>query len=159
MANKDNKLSHLKVDKKHYPDMELLFNTQRKLQKYLAETKGRDSMDITQPEKYSLRQLSDWMLRNKHALDDEFSEMMDALGGIDDGVGSVAWKWWKEGHFKKDGIESLSDNDIKELKMEYVDMLHFFINMGILLGMNGSEVMNMYMAKNKENIKRQEDGY
>lgn len=159
MANTDNKTNHLDVDNKVYPAIDLLFQTQESLQDYIAEKKGLPQpLDISTS---NIRNIGEWMLKQKHAFDDEFSEMMDALGGIDDGIGSAAWKWWKDDNKKANLIylSDLSDNDLKELKMEYVDMLHFFINMGLFLGMDGSEVMNMYISKNKENIERQKNNY
>lgn len=158
MANKDNKLSHLKIDNREYKELDFLFNTQAQLQSFIATEKGLP--DITNKH-LTIGERVEWLMKNKHAFDDEFSEMMDAVGGIKDGVGSAAWKWWK---FQNKAISiskltSLSKNDLIELKMEYVDMLHFFVNFGILLGITGSEVMNMYLAKNAENIERQKTGY
>jgi len=158
MANQDNKLAHLKIGTKEFPDIDALFNIQSSLQSFIADAKGVD--DITRGN-YTMAIVSSFMLQQKHAFDDEFHEMMDAIGGIDDGVGSAAWKWWKDDHKKAHitYLNEMSDNDMLELKFEAVDMLHFFINMCIILGMTGSEMMNMYIAKNAENIERQKRGY
>lgn len=45
------------------------------------------------------------------------------------------------------------------MKKEYVDVLHFFINLGVALGFNGNELTEMYVQKNEENIRRQNEGY
>lgn len=44
-------------------------------------------------------------------------------------------------------------------KKEYIDMLHFMLNIGLALGFSAEEMHDMYMAKNKENHKRQDEGY
>ena len=56
-------------------------------------------------------------------------------------------------------ISDLSEDDVKELKMELVDIQHFLFNMMISVGMNAEELYNFYLSKNKENIARQERGY
>jgi len=44
-------------------------------------------------------------------------------------------------------------------KKEYIDMLHFMLNIGLALGFSAEEMHDMYMSKNKENHKRQDEGY
>lgn len=158
MANEANKMDHLRISSNNYPDMDTLFNTQASLQSFVAD---RLKIDDIGSVNLTIGQRVDWMLKMKHAFDDEFSEMMDAMGGIDNGKGAAAWKWWKGDNkdIRDSDLTDLSEHDLKELKFEYVDMLHFFLNMGILLGMTGSEMMNMYMSKNAENIERQKNGY
>jgi hypothetical protein len=56
-------------------------------------------------------------------------------------------------------ISDLSEDDVKELKMELVDIQHFLFNMMISVGMNAEELYNFYLSKNKENIARQQRGY
>jgi len=46
-----------------------------------------------------------------------------------------------------------------ECKFEVIDMLHFFMNYAISIGMTPGEMYNMYMAKNEENRARQQNGY
>lgn len=154
MAKEQNNCSHLSVDDKSYPDMDFLFETQRSLQEFILKGKK-----FPEPHKL-VNSIAIDMLQQKHALDDEFHELMDALGGINHGIGNAAWKWWKSAHHNNTyTLDNMADNDLIELKMEFVDLLHFVINIGLLLGMNGSEVMNMYLAKNRENIERQKRGY
>ena len=52
----------------------------------------------------------------------------------------------------------LTPNDITELKMEFVDMFHFFMNFGIVIGMTPKELYNMYFAKAGVNVQRQKGG-
>lgn len=108
-----------------------------------------------------MRQLKDFLLTNEHALVDELHEMMDALGGIKDGIGSGAWKHWKKSHHSLEQMKvtDLSANDRQELLMEFVDALHFFMNIPNALQFTSAEVFNAYFSKHKENIDRQLKGY
>ncbi len=47
----------------------------------------------------------------------------------------------------------------QKVRMELIDALHFFVNLMLCAGMTAEEVHYMYMAKNKENHRRQDDGY
>jgi hypothetical protein len=98
---------------------------------------------------------------NTHALVDEIHEATDALGGIKDGSGNAVWKYWKKDYSKYDDLKfnDLSNNDQLECKFEIVDMLHFFMNYAISIGMTPQEMFNMFMTKNKENRDRQARGY
>lgn len=152
MANKDNNCSHLEVGNKVFPELDHLFQTQLDIQ---TKVYGYDFKNM------SLKQLMDFWLMNKHAEDDETNEMFDALGGIHDGMGNAVWKPWKKQHADTAGlsINSLSERDRKELLMEVVDKLHFFLNFAVSVGFTGSEVANAYYSKNAENIRRQKEGY
>lgn len=151
MANKDNKLSGLEIPRLMSQHFDEIFKIQNNLQK-------RMKCDF---ESMSLKQIVEFNFKNNHAFQDEVCEMMDALGGINDGVGNAGWKWWKKDYISNDSkaLSELSDSDLLELKFEVVDMFHFFINTALSVGMTGSELFSMYLSKNKENIKRQENGY
>lgn len=47
----------------------------------------------------------------------------------------------------------------QKVRMELIDALHFFVNLLLCAGMTADEVYDMYMAKNKENHRRQDAGY
>lgn len=47
----------------------------------------------------------------------------------------------------------------QKVRMELVDSLHFFVNLLLAAGFTADELYKMYMAKNKENHRRQDDGY
>ena len=101
----------------HYSDLkadslELIYNKQIELQKRL----GFEFKD------WNLKQISDFWLVNKHAMSDELNEMFDALGGIKDGIGSAAWKYWKSDNKKAESlkISDLSDSDRLELFYECI---------------------------------------
>lgn len=66
------------------------------------------------------------------------------------------FKPWKD-------YSSVDDNKEAEMlakaRMECIDAWHFFMNIMIALGFSVDEFTDMYMAKNKENHRRQDDGY
>jgi hypothetical protein len=112
-------------------------------------------------ENMSLRDVMNFWHMNSHALIDEIHEATDALGGISDGGGNAIWKKWKQkydsySHLK---FSDLSPSDQLECKFEIVDMLHFFMNYSVSIGMTSQEMYNMYMSKNEENRRRQANNY
>lgn len=42
-------------------------------------------------------------------------------------------------------------------KEEYIDVIHFVVNVGLALGLDSDTILEMYKDKNKVNIQRQED--
>ena len=112
-------------------------------------------------ENMTLRQVMDFWSMNTHAMIDEIHEATDALGGIKDGNGNAIWKKWKSayGSYSDKKFSDLSKNDQIECKFEIVDMLHFFMNYAASIGMTSKEMYNMYMSKNEENRKRQQNNY
>lgn len=163
MPNKPNNFqqcSHLEVEdvysKSENPLQDLL-DKQKELQDMLVDKRGNQRKF----EEMSLRELADFWLINEHAMIDEMHEAIDALGGIKDGIGSASWKNWKKDFDKTKTmtVKDLSEEDMKELKMEVVDMLHFFMNYWISIGGDAKELYNMYFSKHKENIDRQDRGY
>jgi hypothetical protein len=109
----------------------------------------------------SIRDIMNFWHTNTHALIDEVHEMTDALGGIKDGDGNAVWKYWKSAHKKYENmkISDLSENDRKELYMEWVDILHFFMNYAASIGLDAKTAYNYYFAKAEENKNRQKRGY
>lgn len=66
------------------------------------------------------------------------------------------FKPWKD----YSGLMSNQVNDMFEkAQMELIDAWHFFMNMAIALGMTPEKFYQMYMAKNQENHRRQDEGY
>lgn len=67
-------------------------------------------------------------------------------------------------HFKpwKD-YSGMSEEDkevaFTKAKAEFVDTVHFVLNMAIGLGMSAEEIHDGYVDKNKENYRRQVEGY
>lgn len=154
MANSDNKCADLEVEdfySKSEDTLGMVFNKQKELQARL----GFDFKDWT------IKEISDFWLANKHAMSDELGEMFDALGGINDGIGNAAWKYWKKDNAKAADmkISDLTEADRLELFYEWIDGLHFYMNFAISIGMTPKDVVNLYMSKNAENHDRQERGY
>ncbi len=77
-----------------------------------------------------------WIEKQTLAMLSEMAELLD----------EVNFKWWKN-------PKPLNEDAIKE---ELVDILHFFVSMCLTTGMDGKELYQRYVEKNKENIKRQE---
>jgi dimeric dUTPase (all-alpha-NTP-PPase superfamily) len=59
------------------------------------------------------------------------------------------WKWWKK--------ESVMDKE--KIQEEIIDIWHFLIQISIESGMDSKKIMEKYMEKNEENLKRQIKGY
>lgn len=66
-------------------------------------------------------------------------------------------------HWKKYSNSQLKDWENEELRnetlFEYIDALHFFLNIGLVLGFSAEEIFYFYINKNKENHSRQDRGY
>jgi hypothetical protein len=159
MANTDNQCKDLPVENDYVKSthhLEELMNLQKNTQEKVY---GYDFGNLT------LGEIKDFWLWNTRAIEDEISEAYDALGGVsNDGVNSIGnavWKPWKSNYKKAYNmkISDLSEDDVKELKMELVDIQHFIFNLMISVGMTAEELYNYYRSKNIENIARQERGY
>lgn len=154
MANSDNKCADLEIND-HFTGTEdtlgLLLESQRNFQTRL----GFDFNGMT------LKQIAEFWMVNKHAMTDELNEMFDALGGIEDGIGSAAWKYWKSDNSKAADmtIDDLSEKDRLELYYEWIDGLKFYLNFAISIGLVSKDMVNLFMSKSAENYSRQERGY
>ena len=164
MANNDNTCSGLKIENL-YPESKNTLNDLFMLQKDIQENVyGYDFEDLR---KQPIGKMKDFFMWNTHAQVDEAHETMDALGGINDGIGNAVWKPWKKDHIKTTNLggeiamtlNDLSEDDMKELKMELIDELHFLFNKMHAAGMTTEELFNYYFAKNKENRERQKNNY
>lgn len=155
MANIDNRCSDLQVNDLYSQSTDTLgdiLNLQKDTQENVY---GFNFSEMT------LREVMNFWHVNTHAMIDEIHEATDALGGIKDGHGNAVWKYWKKTHSKYDSMKfnDLSESDKLECKFEIIDMLHFFMNYAISIGMTPQEMYNMYMSKNKHNRERQQRGY
>jgi dimeric dUTPase (all-alpha-NTP-PPase superfamily) len=63
-------------------------------------------------------------------------------------IDSLNWKWWKK-----------DTDDWDNVKVELIDMLHFWVSMCTIAGLSADEVVDLYLKKNSLNHKRQQDGY
>jgi len=155
MANKDNQCSGLEIEDLYPQSKDTLgdiFNVQADTQRNVYNYKF---------EEMTLRELMEFWHMNNHAMIDEIHEATDALGGIKDGDGNAIWKKWKKAYssFTDKKFSDLTETDKLEAKFEVIDMLHFFLNYAISIGMTPQEIYNMYMSKNKENRERQKREY
>lgn len=73
------------------------------------------------------------------ALEDELHEAL----------GEVGWKPWA----------TSSHINIRPYKGELVDAFHFFMNLCLVVGMTGDELLELYLEKRAINARRQEQGY
>lgn len=79
-----------------------------------------------------------WFLNFELAMRQECAEAIDSLN----------WKWWKK-----------DEEDWDNIKVELVDILHFWVSMCTVAGMDTKEVMELYSKKHKLNHDRQNQGY
>lgn len=79
-----------------------------------------------------------WFLNFELAMRQESAEAVDSLN----------WKWWKK-----------DEEDWDNIKVELVDILHFWVSMCTVAGLDSKEVFELYFKKNKLNHKRQNEGY
>lgn len=68
----------------------------------------------------------------------------------------LPWKHWSEQPGNKVSIELWSEEHLLELKREVVDILHFTIELALILGISDVEIYEQYCQKNKENHERQD---
>jgi dimeric dUTPase (all-alpha-NTP-PPase superfamily) len=80
----------------------------------------------------------DWLSRYHRALTDEVKEVGE----------EIRWKFW-----------SKSKSDISKIQEELVDVLHFWISLVLVSGMDARTVFQVYLKKNQTNIERQNQGY
>lgn len=155
MANTDNKCAELEIEDLYSQSTDTLGD----ILNLQAET--QQNVYGYNFEEMSLREIMEFWHMNNHALIDEIHEATDALGGIQDGDGNAIWKRWKKAYhsFSEKKFSDLSPSDQLECKFEIIDMLHFFMNYAASIGMTPQEMYNMYMSKNQENRRRQQNNY
>jgi len=163
MANTDNQCKDLEV-KDYYTEngytehssLADLYDLQAKTQNMYFTKQGKKPFS-----EFTIGDVVDFLMITNHAITDELHEMMDAVGGIEDGVGNAAWKPWKSTNkeIREKKLSDLSPGDTKELKMEWIDVMHFVFNAGLVIGVTPQEFYNYYLSKNEANWERQRNGY
>lgn len=114
-----------------------IFARQRELNRYTFER--NELVDFERiPEDRRLQ--NEWLRNYALAMTQEIAELVD----------STNWKWWRT---KVDLF------DEQNLKVELVDILHFWVSACQVLGLSAEDVHRMYMQKNAINARRQETGY
>lgn len=137
-----------------------LFHIQNTLQNALSDKLGR----IPKPTELKTKgELYDFLLQQKIAMDDEFREMVEAVGGMSkpESDRSAIWKPWKGKYeeLRAERLDEMPKEDRLELMFELVDFAHFFINCFLAMGVTERDLFVMYNIKNAENFARQDRGY
>lgn len=91
------------------------------------------------PSEMDEEQRTQWVLNYTRATSQELAELVD----------SVPWKWWAK----------YQEFDLQNARVEVVDLFHFIISLAQVLGMDASDVHNLYTQKNAVNFQRQDSGY
>lgn len=127
-----------------------IMNLQRDIQESVY---GYNWKNLQEGQIGDLKKFIDW---NEEALRDESREFASALTGIH--TYPMCWKPWKSKHKEAmaRSLKDLTPEELLELKFEWIDQLHFFLNIGLAIGMTPQETYNMYYSKNKENRARQQ---
>lgn len=114
--------------------LEVMFDKQLTLQKRLNNLPDFEDRHST----------TEFIRKNILYTIDELSELCREL---------KHYKHWKN---YDDFNEAIRDTKANE---EYIDAFHFFMNIGIALGMDAHDIFEVYLSKNKENHVRQDEGY
>lgn len=142
--NNENKCSQLFKDVKKLENPVVdMFNLQLSLQKHLAE-KGK----AINYESASFKERVDDISIQWRNMNMEMQELLERL----------PWKEWKSY-----SASQLADFESEETKIEtyyeFIDVFHFFMNIGLALGIDGETFEKLYVTKNQENFERQKRGY
>lgn len=137
-----------------------MMNLQNQLQLQLHE---RLPNNIPPSDIKTKGELIDCLDANFDAIMDEFRELKNAVGGMSKGekAASAVWKSWKSDNQKLRGnyLIDMSPEDRLEMKFEFVDIMHFIMNMATAVGLDYEELFVLYMLKNAENANRYNSGY
>lgn len=146
MGLQENKCSHLAPelrDKELLPDTDALkqiYEKQIELQKFLGQLSAYRDGDMVKKCEFIKDNIIHVMA--------EFTELLERL----------PFKHWKK-YTPEMKCGWISEEQRNETLFEYIDALHFFFNIGIILGFTADEIHAYYMAKHQENKDRQKKGY
>lgn len=91
-----------------------------------------------------------WLKKFHECMDKELQEISPLL----------PWKHWSKESIGEKEYPNLSpEARIEMLKIELVDIFHFFMSACMCVGMGPKDLFNLYVKKNMVNIKRQENEY
>lgn len=141
---KKNKCSHLTPENLPLLPSEDSWKKMYEAQAILQERLGRSALSRAS----DMQKKCLMIIEEIYHMNAELVEMLDRLP-------YKHWKKYRE-HETKDWI---SEDQRIETLFEYVDALHFFMNIGLILGFSPEEVFYYYECKNKENHDRQDRGY
>lgn len=145
MINPENKCSHLfsqEVDLQRMT-IKTMFEMQKSLQDHLAEKGKALNYDTA----HFMDRVHDITVQWRN-MNLEMAELIERL----------PFKEWKS--YTAEQEEGFaSEEDKLEVFYEYIDVFHFFMNVGLALGIDGDTFKRLYATKNKENFDRQARGY
>lgn len=141
ILNKENKCASLKVDDM-YKNQKCALLTMFEMQKNFQIRCGKD------PDKMSFKERVDQITIHWRNMNCEMSELLERL----------PFKEWK--NYTSDQLSGwISEEQKLETFFEYIDLIHFVMNIGIYLGLDARQIFNLYVSKNKENFARQDRNY
>lgn len=109
--------------------------------KYVRLPQGKEGMWVEIIDEKSWETIQGWWLNAYNlAIKQEAAELTD----------STNWKWWRT---KVDKFDS------QNLKVEIIDVLHFWLCQCMVMGMGFDDVKRIYKQKNEVNFQRQASGY
>ena len=117
--------------------LDQIFAMQRDLNRHTFEKNQLVGFDEI-PEDRKLQ--NEWLRNYALAKPEEIAELVD----------STNWKWWRT---------KVDLYDEQNLKVELVDILHFWVSACQVMGLSAEDVFRMYTQKNKINAARQDRGY
>lgn len=118
--------------------LQFLLDSQKKFQKRLGY--DLDSMNFQERAKYIKEQIL-WST-------DELHEMLHELPFAKD---------WSTKYYKM--TPEQIQHQLCLSKEEFIDFLHFAVNIALALDLTEEEIIRLYKEKNKINYERQENGY
>lgn len=142
----------IKVDK-----LEFLFNQQKALvsQSYSELGKGSNNEEQPKTEVTAATAAKENKMKRLYETKEPFSGyrifMLSSalLHEVVELQRETDWKWWKT-------EKGLDNHRIQE---EVIDLWHFLIQLSIEAGIDPELLVSKYIEKNKENTKRQQQGY
>jgi hypothetical protein len=102
---------------------------------------NKDQKELLDTGSSKVKAFSDMIQGNLAAITNEVEEIREWL----------PWKHWR----RYQGF----DIDLEEIRLEYIDILHFVLEGLILTGMDAEDIHRYYTSKMEENLKRQREGY
>jgi len=93
---------------------------------------------------------NEWLQKFHECMDKELDEVKELL----------PWKHWSSATIGEEVHKDIPANErVNMLKIELVDVWHFLMSSMMCVGMGPKELHDLYIAKNKVNFERQENGY
>ncbi len=117
--------------------LDRIFEMQRELNRFTFERNDLPDFERIPRDR---RLQNEWLRNYALAMSQEIAELVD----------STNWKWWRT---KVDLF------DEQNIRVELIDILHFWVSACQVMGMSAEDVFRIYAQKNKVNARRQETGY